>query len=179
MEGNGGSSFLTQPLDGAYSISDTGGIEIRMEDGAEPYLAAIDMTSRHGGLYLENAMERKRITAGTRRPSVSRAAFDAVNLAFAWSAPGETWRIEWQKGLDPTTRGQLTVARTGDSNHYKGFLMSPKATLRRLRIRGTLPIWHSPTEDFLSCTTVLRRGSTIIRRPFTKVLCPEELIIPF
>jgi len=122
-DGSGASILEGISPDGKFLIGDTGAIMIRMEDGAEAYLAAIDLASARGGtLYLENAVERKRIDADTRAGVyVSRAAYNGTDLAFAWSAPGEAWRIEWQKGTDSATRGQLSFARAGDSHHYKNF----------------------------------------------------------
>jgi hypothetical protein len=123
-EDDSGASFLegVSP-DGKFLIGDTGALSTRMEDFVSPYLVAIDSSSPRGGtLYLENTTERKNIEIDSRPGTyVGHAAYDGTNLTLAWSAPAEAWRLQWQLGTDISTRGQLSVPRSGDSNHYKGF----------------------------------------------------------
>ncbi len=123
-DGSGASSLEVVQPDGTFLIVDTGAIRTRMEDANGLYIVSMDLESEMGGiLYLENDKERKKISIATPTPGsyVARAAYKGENLAFAWSAPGDAWRIEWQKGEDTTTRGQLSFPRTGDSKHFKDF----------------------------------------------------------
>lgn len=123
-DGSGTSMLEIGNTDGTFLIGDTGAIKTRMDDAKAPYIVAIDLATQRGGaLYLENDTGRKKIEPGMSKVGlyVAHAAYKGENLAFAWSAPGDAWRIEWQKGEDDATRGQLSFSRTGDAKHFKDF----------------------------------------------------------
>lgn len=120
-EDGGGASMIEVVRPDGSLFLDTGSMKTRMEDGVGSYLAAIDTTNEHGGiLYLENVMERNRIdlTIEDSASYVGRSAYNGTHLAFVWTKPGQVWRLDWQKGTEATTRGELTLS---DVNHFKDF----------------------------------------------------------
>ncbi|MFH1829504.1 MAG: hypothetical protein ABH871_01840 [Pseudomonadota bacterium] len=116
-----------------FKVIDTGAIFIRVDGAGETsgLVAAIEMASGRGGkLYLENAVTRKPIDITFDGAFVSHAAYDGTRLAFSWSSTGNTanpessqpWRISVQSGSSASTRGEVSISRSGGSaGEFKNF----------------------------------------------------------
>lgn len=152
-DGSGASALEVMGTDGAFNEVDTGAIAVRVEGVGETskLVAAIEMASDRGGLlYLESPGVRKPITISSTNAFASRAAYNDVRLAFAWSVGGSLeassqWRIAVQEGSKNDTRGEFGVNRTTNTGgEFDGFTQVTSGDANPGKLRGVADIEFLP-----------------------------------
>ncbi len=152
-DGSGASALEVMGTDGAFNLVDTGAIAVRIEGVGQTskLVAAIEMQSDRGGnLFLENTGARKPITISNASSFASRAAYNDVRLAFAWSVGGSLeassqWRIAVQEGSNNDTRGEFGVNRTVNTGgEFDGFPQVTSSDATPGKLRGIADIKFAP-----------------------------------
>ncbi len=148
-DGSGASELeFMDMIELTFDVLDTGAIFVRVDGAGETsdttgFVAAIEMASYRGGkLYIENAVTRKPIDVSYGNSYVSSAAYDGAKLAFAWSSTtspeaNQSWRIAVQSGSDSSTRGEVTISRSGSgAGEFDGFPTLTSGTKDPNLLRG-------------------------------------------